>query len=57
MNTIEHAETKQQEIALAKGWERDNYTDEQAELYAEQQGLNIYNVIVERSQLFEEEIT
>lgn len=56
MNTIEHAETKRHEIALAKSMRDNNLSDEVVQARAEQQGLNYHHVVYERSQLFEEEI-
>lgn len=56
MNTIEHAETKRHEKALAIAMRDNNLSDEVAQARAEQQGLDYNHVVLERSQLFEEEI-
>lgn len=56
MNTIEHAETKRHELALAIAMRDNNLSDEEAQAKAEHQGLSWAAVRLARSQLFEEEI-
>lgn len=46
-------ETQEFEYNLAVAWNDDKYTDSQAKLSAEVQGLNWANITVERSRLYE----
>ncbi len=55
-NTIEHAETRQHEIALAIAMRDNNLPEEEVQATAERQGLDYTHVVLERSKLFEEEI-
>lgn len=56
MNTIEHAETKRHELALAIAMRDENLSDEEAQARAELQSLSWVAVRLARSELFEEEI-
>lgn len=54
MNTIERAETRQMEIALAKSMRDNNLPEEEVRVTAELQGLDYNSVMLQRSQLFED---
>lgn len=49
----ELTETQEMESNLALSWHEGYYTDEQAKISAEIQGLDFNNVTVERSKLYE----
>ena len=53
MCLIEDAETKQHEKALAEAWDSLGWTDELAQIKAEEASLNFINVTYERSRLYE----
>ena len=46
-------ETKEHEKVLAKAWDDLGWTDELAQAKAEEAGLNYYNVLVIRSEMYE----
>ena len=52
-NTIEHAETKQHEMAIAKCWADLGWSEDLAQAKSEEANLNFINVTVERSRLYE----
>lgn len=54
--TIEKAETRRHEKALAIAMRDNNLSEEETQARAEHQGLDYNHVVLERSQLFEEEI-
>jgi hypothetical protein len=56
ISTIENAETRQHERALAIAMRDKNLPEEEVQAEAELQGIDYNHVVLERSKLFEDEI-
>lgn len=56
MNTIEKVETRRFNLEFIRAWENYKYSYDEAQLKAEKANLNFHDIVLERSQLFEDEI-
>ena len=56
MSTIQNAETRRFNLEFIKAWENYKYSYDEAQTKAEEANLNFHDIVVERSQLFEDEI-